>query len=60
MSGPSKEATLEQQSHELNRLPYPVRREVFKAAGFESKVHIDENHALTLKLAVGLTYSQKR
>ena len=55
MAGPSNEATLEQQSHELNRLPNPVRREVFKAAGLEGTVHIDENHALALKVVVGLT-----
>ena len=57
MAGPSKEATQEQQSHELNRLPNPVRREVFKAAGL---VSIDENHALALKVAVGLTHLQQR
>ena len=60
MAGPSKQATLEQQSHELNRLPNPVRREVFKTAGLEGTVHIDENHALALKVAVGLTCSQQR
>ena len=58
MAGPSKRATLEQQSHELSRLPNPVRREVFKAAGLESTVHIDEDHAIALK--VGLTCLQQR
>ena len=60
MARPSKEATLKQQSHELNRLPNPVCREVFKAAGLEGTVHIDENHALALKVVVGLTCSQQR
>ena len=60
MAEPSQEATLEQQSHELNRLPNPIRREVFKAAGLEGTVHIDENHALAHKVAVGLTCSQQR
>ena len=60
MAGPSKEATLEQQSHKLNRLPNPVRWEVFKAAGLEGTVHIAENQDLALKVAVGLTYSQQR
>ena len=59
MAGPSKEATLEQQSHELNRFPNPVRREVFKAAGLEGTVHIDENHALALKVAEGLHVRNK-
>ena len=60
IAGTSKEATQKQHTHELNRLSNPVRREVFKKTGLESRVHIDKHHALAMKEAVGLTYSQQR
>ncbi|GFN81996.1 amine oxidase [Plakobranchus ocellatus] len=60
IAGTSKEAAQTQHTHELNRLLNPVRREVFKEAGLEGTVHIDKHHALAMKVAVGLTYSQQR
>ena len=60
IAGTSKEATQKQHTHELNRLSNPVCREVFKKTGLESRVHIDKHHALAMKEAVGLTYSQQR
>ncbi|GFO05389.1 ATP-dependent RNA helicase a-like protein [Plakobranchus ocellatus] len=60
ITGTSKEAAQTQHTHELNRLSNPVRREVFKEAGLEGTVHIDKHHALAMKVAVGLTYSQQR
>ncbi|GFN96998.1 amine oxidase [Plakobranchus ocellatus] len=60
IAGTSKEAAQTQHTHKLNRLSNPVRREVFKEAGLEGTVHIDKHHALAMKVAVGLTYSQQR
>ena len=60
IAGTSKEATQKQHTHELNRLSNPIRREVFKKTGLESTVHIDKHHALAMKEAMELTYSQQR
>ncbi|GFO19496.1 hypothetical protein PoB_004600100 [Plakobranchus ocellatus] len=60
IAGTSNEAAQTQHTHELNRLSNPLRREVFKEAGLEGTMHIDKHHALAMKVAVGLTYSQQR
>ncbi|GFR92946.1 hypothetical protein ElyMa_000880000 [Elysia marginata] len=55
IAGTSKQAQQTQHTHELNRLTKPVRREVFKDAGLESSVYIDEQTSLAMRVNVGLT-----